>query len=70
VRCWPRIGLSIPTPRSNSSPLRCARITGDNTNDRAEHLRRAMLALIDGGEPREAHLSAGAPFIVVGEGAR
>jgi CHAT domain-containing protein len=45
-------------------------IASDKTIGRAEALRRAMLALIDGGEPREAHPSAWAPFIVVGEGAR
>jgi CHAT domain-containing protein len=45
-------------------------ITRDKTIGRAEALRRAMLALIDGGDPREAHPSAWAPFIVVGEGAR
>jgi CHAT domain-containing protein/tetratricopeptide (TPR) repeat protein len=36
---------------------------------RAEALRRAMLALIDKGEPREAHPAYWAPFVVVGEGA-
>jgi CHAT domain-containing protein len=36
---------------------------------RAEALRRAMLSLIDKGEPREAHPAYWAPFIVVGEGA-
>jgi CHAT domain-containing protein len=37
---------------------------------RAEALRRAMLALIDNGDLREAHPAYWAPFIVVGEGAR
>ena len=37
---------------------------------RAEALRRAMLALIDKGNPQEAHPAHWAPFIVVGEGAR
>jgi CHAT domain-containing protein len=37
---------------------------------RAEALRRAMLSLIDKGDPREAHPAHWAPFIVVGEGAR
>jgi CHAT domain-containing protein len=37
---------------------------------RAEALRRAMLALIDSGDPHEAHPSTWAPFVVVGEGAR
>jgi CHAT domain-containing protein len=45
-------------------------ITRNKTIGRAEALRRAMLALIDGGEPGDAHPSAWAPFIVVGEGAR
>jgi CHAT domain-containing protein len=36
---------------------------------RAEALRGAMLALIDKGEPHEAHPAFWAPFVVVGEGA-
>ncbi len=36
---------------------------------RAEGLRRAMLALIEHGDPHEAHPSYWAPFVVVGEGA-
>jgi CHAT domain-containing protein/tetratricopeptide (TPR) repeat protein len=36
---------------------------------RSEALRRAMLALIDKGEPHEAHPAYWAPFVVVGEGA-
>ena len=36
---------------------------------RAEALRRSMLALVDKGEPHEAHPSYWAPFVVVGEGA-
>ena len=44
-------------------------ITRDKTLGRAEALRRAMLALIDKGEPREAHPAYWAPFVVVGEGA-
>ena len=36
---------------------------------RAEALRRAMLALIDNGQPHEAHPAYWAPFVVVGEGA-
>jgi CHAT domain-containing protein len=43
--------------------------TRDKTLGRAEALRRAMLALIDRGEPREAHPAYWAPFVVVGEGA-
>ena len=35
---------------------------------RAEALRRSMLALIDKGEPHEAHPAFWAPFVVVGEG--
>jgi CHAT domain-containing protein len=44
-------------------------IAPDRKVGRAEALRRAMLALIDGGDAREAHPSSWAPFIVVGEGA-
>jgi CHAT domain-containing protein len=41
-----------------------------NTNvGRAEALRRAMLAMIDKAEAREAHPTFWAPFVVVGEGA-
>jgi CHAT domain-containing protein len=40
----------------------------DKTIGRAEALRRAMFALIDRGDPREAHPAFWAPFIVVGEG--
>jgi CHAT domain-containing protein/tetratricopeptide (TPR) repeat protein len=36
---------------------------------RAEALRRAMLALVDKGQPHEAHPAYWAPFVVVGEGA-
>jgi len=36
---------------------------------RAEAMRRSMLALIDKGEPQEAHPAFWAPFVVVGEGA-
>jgi len=36
---------------------------------RAEAIRRSMLALIDKGEPHEAHPAYWAPFVVVGEGA-
>jgi CHAT domain-containing protein/tetratricopeptide (TPR) repeat protein len=44
-------------------------VAPDRKVGRAEALRRAMLALIDGGDAREAHPSSWAPFIVVGEGA-
>ena len=37
---------------------------------RAEALRRSMLALIDQGQPDDAHPSIWAPFVVVGEGGR
>jgi CHAT domain-containing protein len=36
---------------------------------RAEATRRSMLALIDKGDPHEAHPALWAPFVVVGEGA-
>ena len=42
----------------------------DGGTGRAETLRQAMLALIDRGEPDEAHPAYWAPFVVVGEGAR
>jgi CHAT domain-containing protein len=45
-------------------------ITRDPTVGRSEALRRSMLALIDKGEPQEAHPAYWAPFVVVGEGAR
>ena len=35
---------------------------------RSEALRRSMLALIEKGEPHEAHPAYWAPFVVVGEG--
>jgi CHAT domain-containing protein/tetratricopeptide (TPR) repeat protein len=40
----------------------------DTRLGRAEALRRAMLAMIDGGNARQAHPAAWAPFVVVGEG--
>ena len=43
--------------------------TRDKTLGRAEALRRAMLAMIDKGEPAQAHPAYWAPFVVVGEGA-
>jgi CHAT domain-containing protein/tetratricopeptide (TPR) repeat protein len=43
---------------------------GDKTIGRAEALRRAMLALIDKGDPQEAHPAYWAPFVLVGEGRR
>ena len=44
-------------------------IARDRRVGRGEALRRAMLALIDKGDPHEAHPSYWAPFVVVGEGA-
>ena len=44
-------------------------VTRDAKVGRAEALRRSMLALIDKGEPHEAHPAYWAPFVVVGEGA-
>jgi CHAT domain-containing protein len=44
-------------------------ITRNKSVGRAEAFRRAMLAMIDKGEPRQAHPAYWAPFIVVGEGA-
>ncbi len=43
-------------------------IARNKTIDRSEALRRAMVALIDKGAPRETHPAYWAPFIVVGEG--
>jgi hypothetical protein len=40
----------------------------DTKVGRAEALRHSMLALIDKGEPHEAHPAYWAPFVVVGEG--
>jgi CHAT domain len=39
----------------------------DKSVGRAEALRRAMLVMIDKGEPHEAHPAYWAPFVVVGE---
>ena len=41
----------------------------DTNVDRTEALRRSILALIDKGQPHEAHPAYWAPFVVVGEGA-
>ena len=43
--------------------------THDKALGRAEALRRAMLAMIDKGEPPQAHPAYWAPFVVVGDGA-
>ena len=45
-------------------------VAADKGVGRSEALRRAMLTLIDKGDPHEAHPSYWAPFIVVGEGAQ
>ncbi|WP_369598664.1 CHAT domain-containing protein [Sinorhizobium meliloti] len=42
----------------------------DASVDRAEALRRSMLALIDNGEPHEANPGYWAPFVIVGDGGR
>ena len=44
-------------------------ISEDRNVGRAEALRRAMLAMIDGGDTRQTHPGLWAPFVVVGEGA-
>jgi CHAT domain-containing protein len=44
-------------------------ISSDTGVGQTEALRRAMLAMIDRGEPYQAHRAYWAPFIVVGEGA-
>jgi len=46
-----------------------SRMAADKSVGRAEAMRRSMLALIDNGEPIEAHPAYWAPFVVVGEGA-
>jgi CHAT domain-containing protein len=43
-------------------------ISRDKKLGRAEALRGAVLAMIDKGEPRQAHPAYWAPFVVVGEG--
>jgi CHAT domain-containing protein len=44
-------------------------MAADKSVGRAEGLRRAMIALLDQGEPDQAHPAYWAPFVVVGEGA-
>ena len=46
-----------------------AEMKADPKLGRADALRRSMLAMVDSGEPGEAHPSAWAPFVLVGEGA-
>jgi CHAT domain-containing protein/Tfp pilus assembly protein PilF len=43
-------------------------MAADKSVGRSEALRRSMLAMIETGEPHEAHPSYWAPFVVVGEG--
>ena len=45
-----------------------SRLAANKSMGRAEAMRQSMLALIDKGEPREAHPAFWAPFVVVGEG--
>jgi CHAT domain-containing protein len=44
-------------------------VARDPSGGRAEALRRAILMMIDRGEPRHAHPAYWAPFVLVGEGA-
>jgi CHAT domain-containing protein/tetratricopeptide (TPR) repeat protein len=44
------------------------KLSANKSIGRAEALRQTMLALIDKGEPQEAHPALWAPFVVVGEG--
>lgn len=44
-------------------------MAADTSVGRAEALRRSMQAMIDKGDPHEAHPAYWAPFVVVGEGA-
>jgi CHAT domain-containing protein len=57
---------------SDSTVKLITRAVSETANDkragRAEALRRSMLALIEKGEPYEAHPTYWAPFVVVGEG--
>ena len=58
--------------RRASSDLRCSTLLPMNQLGRgpgSSPPRRSMLALIDKGEPHEAHPAYWAPFVVVGEGA-
>jgi len=45
-------------------------MAADKAVSRSEALRRSMVALIEHGEPHEAHPAYWAPFVVVGEGGR
>ncbi|MGA7324297.1 MAG: CHAT domain-containing tetratricopeptide repeat protein [Rhodomicrobium sp.] len=46
-----------------------SRLAANKSMGRAEAMRQSMFALIDIGEPQEAHPAFWAPFVVVGEGA-
>ena len=64
VSHWPVVsGAAVKLIRSTFSALR-----EDLRIGRAEALRRAMLAMIDKGQPNERHPSYWAPFVVVGDG--
>jgi hypothetical protein len=43
-------------------------MAADKSVGRSEALRRSMVAMIDQGQPHEAHPAYWAPFVVVGEG--
>jgi CHAT domain-containing protein len=43
-------------------------MASDKSAGRAEAMRRSMLAMIESGDPKEAHPAYWAPFVVVGEG--
>jgi hypothetical protein len=43
-------------------------VAADRSIGHAEAMRRSMLAMIETGDPHEAHPSYWAPFVVVGEG--
>jgi len=43
-------------------------MASDKSVGRAEAMRRSMLAMIESGDPKEAHPAYWAPFVVVGEG--
>jgi CHAT domain-containing protein len=45
------------------------RMANDESIGRAQAMRQSMLAMIDKGDPREAHPAYWAPFALVGEGA-
>jgi CHAT domain-containing protein len=44
-------------------------MAADKSIGRAEAMRQSMLAMIDKGQPFEAHPAYWAPFVMVGEGA-